>query len=350
MAAEPDLRAARGRVAEHGLLPYLLLAGTVLFWGTSFAATKSAYTDLAPMTVVWLRMIVASLVFLPVWRMLPRPVRRPGDRRVLALSLAFIPCAYFALEGFAIQYTTSSQAGVIAATAPLMVATGAWLVLRERLAVRTVVGILVSMAGVGVLALGGVAGETAPNPLLGNLLEVGAMAGAAGSTITIRHLAGRYDPWFLTGLQMATGALFFAPLALASGPIAWGEVAFGTWAAVAYLGIFPSLVGFGLYNSALRLLPANRAATSLNLIPAVAVLTGWLALGESLSWVQLVACAAIVAAVVWAGTAERQTRGGGEANRDPRPNSAPPPRLRWRAPLRRDGRRRSRSHPGRHPG
>jgi len=288
-------------VSEHRLLPYLLLAGTVLFWGTSFAATKSAYSDLSPMSVVWLRMVVASVVFLPFWRMLPRPARRPGDRRVLALSLAFIPCTYFTFEAFAIQYTTSSQAGVIAATAPLMVALGAWLVLRERLEARTVAGIVVSIAGVAVLAFGGVTGETAPKPLLGNLLELGAMAGAAGSTITIRHLAGRYDPWFLTGLQMAVGATFFAPLALASGPIAWGEVTLASWVAVVYLGIFPSLVGFGLYNSALRLLPANRAALSLNLIPAVAVLTGWLALGESLSWVQLAACVGIVAEVVWAG-------------------------------------------------
>ncbi|TLM97875.1 MAG: DMT family transporter [Actinobacteria bacterium] len=59
-----------------------------------------------------------------------------------------------------------------------------------------------------------------------------------------------------------------------------------------------SLGAFGLYNTAVTRMPANRAALAINLTPAVALLSGWLLLGESLSAVQLTGCAVIVGAVV----------------------------------------------------
>ena len=61
-----------------------------------------------------------------------------------------------------------------------------------------------------------------------------------------------------------------------------------------------SLGSFGLYNSALKLMPASRASLAINLIPAIALLAGWAVRGESLSWVQFSACVVIVGAVVFA--------------------------------------------------
>lgn len=275
------------------------LGGAVLFWGTSFAVTKSAYAALPPMMVVWLRMVVAFLVFLPLLPRVKRPDRRPGDAKFLALVGLFLPCLYFLLEGFAIRFTTSSQAGVVAAVMPLIVAVSGWVVLRERPAPRTAVAVVVSILGVAGLSLGGSTQAGAPNPVLGNLLELGAMFAAAGATLTISRLSSRYDPLLITGFQMAVGSVFFAPLALASGPVDWAAVPASAWAAVAYLGAACGLAAFALYNSALRILPAARAALTINLVPAVALVAGWLALGETMSWLQVAACALIVGAVVY---------------------------------------------------
>ena len=282
-------------------LPLVLLGGAVVFWGTSFVAMKTALDSFEPMTVVWLRMVVAAVAFAPFWRRLPRPDYRRGDWKVLALASLCIPCLYYLGEGFAVRFTTSSQAGVISAIVPLLVAGGAWLVLKERLTWRSAVAIALSLAGVAMLSLGGVAQESASNPVLGNLLELGAMFAAAGSMLSIKHLSARYDPWLLTGMQAVVGALFFAPLALSS-PTAWAAATPVAWGCVAYLGIAVSLGSFGLYNSALRMMPASRAALSVNLVPAVALLSGWLVRGESLSLVQLLACAVIIGAVVFAET------------------------------------------------
>lgn len=298
---------ARWAIVNSNLRALAYLGGAVLLWGTSFAVTKSAYAALPPMVVVWLRMVVATLAFLPLLPLVRRPTYQRGDWKVLGLATLFIPCLYFLLEGYAIRYTTSSQAGVIAAVMPLIVAISSWAVLRERPTPHTLVAVVVSMAGVAVLSASGTSGEAAPNPVLGNLLELAAMFAAAGATLTLKRLSSRYDPLVLTGAQMGVGSIFFAPLALASGPVDWAAVPLTSWLAVGYLGVGCGLAAFGLYNAGLRLIPATRAALTINLVPAVALAAGWLALGESMSAVQVGACVLIVGSVAWAELSGRRS-------------------------------------------
>lgn len=282
------------------ILPLLCLGGAVLFWGTSFVATKNALDSFSPMTVIWMRMAFASLVFAPFWPKVAKPRYERGDWKWLLLLVVLQPCLYYLLEGYAVRFTTSSQAGVISALVPLLVAAGAWAFLKERLGGRAAFAIAASLVGVAMLSFGGSAQASAPNPVLGNLLELGAMVAAAGYMLIVKRLSSRYAAWFLTGLQGIVGAVFFLPGALVSG---WGSLANATptaWLSVAYLGVFVTLGAFGLYNTAVTQMPASRAALSINLVPPVALLAGWLLRGESLSPIQLVACAIIVGAVVFA--------------------------------------------------
>lgn len=289
------------------IVPLLCLAGAVVFWGTSFAATKTALDSFTPMTVIWLRMIVAAVVFVPAWFFIPRPDYRPGDAKWLALIVLLQPCIYYLAEGYAVRFTTSSAAGVISAIVPLLVAAGAAIFLREHLGVRSGAAIAISLVGVAMLSAGGNAAAAAPNPLLGNVLEVIAMSCAAGSMIALKHLSTRYNPWFLTGLQASVGAVFFLPGALAGHPLTWAAASPTAWVSIAYLGTIVSLAAFGFYNTAVTRMPANRAALAINLVPAVAMLSGWLLRGESLTAVQLAACAIIVGAVVLSETGTTPT-------------------------------------------
>ncbi len=309
----------------HRLVLALYLLGANALWGTSFVATKIALSGFPPMTVMWMRWMVATLVFLPFWRRVPRPQYRRGDWKLLLLAAAFIPCLYYLLEGYALRYTTSGQAGVISAVYPLLVGVGAWIFLKERLSRRGAVGIVLSLAGVVLLTLSGPVQETASNPVLGNLLEFLAMLSGAGSALAIKRLSVRYSAWFLTGMQAAVGCVFFLPFALASGSGAWTEAPLSAWASVLYLGTLVSLGSWGLYNSALVRMPANKAALTVNLIPGIALLAGWALRGETISLAQLGACVLIVAAVVYAETGkDESTRNGGPLGSETsRPTDAP---------------------------
>lgn len=274
------------------------LAGAVLLWGTSFMATKAALSGLPPMTVIWLRMTLASLLVTLFWKRLPAPDYRPGDWKILLFLCLMQPCLYFLLEGYAVSLTTSSQAGMLSALVPLLVAFGAWVVLKEPMSGMGIAGLAVSIGGVVWLSLGGEAGETAPNPALGNLLEVGALTSAAVYMVVLKRLSARYSTWWLTGVQCVAGCVFFLPGAVLSGFGA--AVPASAWIAVGYLGLFVTLGAFGLYNMAMTMMPAGRAAMAINLVSPVALVSGWVMLGETMTSFQLAACG-VVGLGVWLG-------------------------------------------------
>lgn len=287
------------------LVPFLCLAGAVLLWGTSFVAMKYALTGFSPLAVVFLRMALASALLALVWGRVPKAGRRPGDLKWLGLMCLLQPCLYFLLEGYAVALTTSAQAGMISSLVPLLVAAGAWAFLREALSARMIAGLCLSLCGVVLLSLGGNAAHNAPNPALGNVLELLAMCCVSGYMLVLKHLSSRFDSWHLTGLQVFAGALFFLPCALATEPgwltdpaSAAAAVPHAAWLAVAYLGGVVTLGAFGLYNQAVTRLAAAQAAASINMVPLVAVFAGWLLLGETLARAQFAACALILAGVL----------------------------------------------------
>ncbi len=279
-------------------LPLAGLGCAVFLWGTSFVATKWALTGFGPLAVVGIRMLIASAMMSVLWPRLPRPTRRPGDPRLLLLFVVMWPCAYFILEGNALRLTTASQAGTVSALVPLLVAVGAWIFLSERLARQAVVGLVISIAGVVVLSLGGPAEGDAPNPPLGNFLEILAMISYVVSTLTLKNLVGRYNSWLLTGLGCLAGAIVFLPALLTMPLREWQSVPPEAWAGVLYLGVLVTLLPNGLYNLAVSRMPAGRAAMAINLVPVVALLSGWAIEGDTLSALQAIGCVAILGGVV----------------------------------------------------
>lgn len=278
----------------------LCLTGAIFLWGTSFMATKTALVGFSPMVVVWLRMSLASLVVLAVRKRIPAPEYRKGDWKVLGFLCLMQPCLYFLFESYAVNLTTSSQAGMISSLVPLFVAVGAWAILKEPMSFKGGLGLAVSIGGVIWLSLGGEPGVTAPNPLLGNLLAVGAMASAAVYMVAMKRLSVRYSTWWLTGMQCVAGVLFFLPGAVMGVPGGLDAIPLASWQAVAYLGLFVTLGAFGLYNMAMTFMPAGKAAMAINLVSPVALVAGWAMLGETMTPMQLAACG-VVGAGVWLG-------------------------------------------------
>jgi drug/metabolite transporter (DMT)-like permease len=178
-----------------------------------------------------------------------------------------------------------------------MVAVGAYFFLHERVARETMVGLFISIGGVVWLTLAGDATEMASNPLLGNVLEFGAMVSAAGYVLIVKRLTERYDPWTLTSMQIVAGFVYFLPGArffFGGGIVALSTVQI---LILAYLGVFVSLGAFGFYNVGIRSIPANRASALVNLIPVIAVGFGWILLGERLNGSQMAAAACVLGGV-----------------------------------------------------
>jgi len=278
-------------------LPYTVIALATLFWGSSFAAMKVTITDLGPTSVMWARMASAFLVVLPFSRKLWPREYRAGDWKSLLAFVGLQPCLYFLLESNALRFTNSSQAGLISASVPLMVAVGAHFFLHERVSRATVAGLFLALGGVVWLTLAGTPSRTASNPLLGNTLELGAMISAVAYMLMVKRLTERYNPWTLTAMQIAAGLIFFSPGALFFFRGGFKTLTLQQLATLAYLGVFVSLGAFGLYNLGIKYIPANRASAMVNLIPVIAVFFGWVLLDERLNAYQMAAAVCVLGGV-----------------------------------------------------
>ncbi|MDO9625398.1 MAG: DMT family transporter [Pseudomonas sp.] len=280
----------------------ICLVVAMALWGSSFIALKVAFAELPAMWVIFGRMALGSLVFLLAWRWRGRMHYRQGDWKYLLGLAACEPCLYFLFEALALQHTSASQAGMVTALLPLLVAVGAFIFLHERITRTTLAGFLLALIGAVWLSLAGSADEHAPNPLLGNFYELLAMLCAMGYTLLLKHLSARYSPFLLTAMVAFVGTLFFLPLALLGEPLPAQVSPLGL-AAVAYLGVLVTVGAYGLYNFGVSRLPASQASGFTNLIPVFTLAFAMLLLGERLNGMQLLA-----ALLVFSGVALSQWR------------------------------------------
>jgi drug/metabolite transporter (DMT)-like permease len=278
-------------------LPYAGLIAAMVLWASSFVVLKLAFRSYHPMVVIFGRMVVASLCFL-LFANRFRGVRfRKGDWKFILFMTICEPCLYFIFEAAALENTTASQAGMIAAMLPLMVAVAARLVLKERLSGKTYLGFAIAICGAVWLSGAGKPHAAAPNPILGNFLEFVAMVCATGYIITLKQLTDRYSPFLLTAFQAFIGSLFYFPLLLLPStvlPTRWEPAGI---MAIVYLGAFISFGAYGLYNFGVSRISVSRASAFVNLIPVFTLFFGWAILGERFTAVQYVAAGLIFAGI-----------------------------------------------------
>jgi drug/metabolite transporter (DMT)-like permease len=276
----------------------LAVITATLVWASSFIALKIALDTMGPMSIIFGRMVAASLVFLIFWKHYKGLKFTKSDIKYLVLMVTLEPCLYFLFEIKALQYTSAAQAGVITATMPLLAAIMAGFFLKEIITKRLIFGSLLALLGAAWLSVEASVEVYAPNPLLGNTLEFLAMACAAGYTIAIKHLTKRFSALFLTAIQAFVGAIFYLPLALWEWQGALPIMSLEGLLAILYLGVVVTMGGYGLFNFSLTKLPASKASAFTNLIPAFVVILAFLILGERLNPPQLLATGLIFLGVL----------------------------------------------------
>ena len=274
------------------------LLTAVLLWSSSFIALKISMAVYDPTFVIFGRMMLASLCFLffiPNFR--KQPIRK-GDLKLLVFMAFCEPCMYFIFESQALTMTSASQAGMICATLPLLMAVSARFILDEELSRRTLIGFALAVCGGIWLSISSESTESAPNPILGNFFEFLAMCCAVGYMTVLKKMTAHYSTLFLTAFQAFMGAIFYLPLlALPSTniPTVFDPLAAGS---IVYLGICITIGAYGLYNFGMSKLPANQTTAYVNLIPVFTLFFGWLILDETFTAMQFIAAALVMGGVI----------------------------------------------------
>ncbi len=275
----------------------LCLIGATAFWAGNYVLGEAVVDAIDPLSLTLLRWAIAVVPLVVLAQWIERPDWRAALRRwPLLLLLSLLGMAAFPLALYeALRDTTAVNAALITAVNPALITLVAVLVLREVLGWRGWTGIALSVVGVLIVILAGSGAElTSMEINVGDLLVLLAIAAWTAYTILGRRLHG-VPPITATAIQagMTVGAL--TPLAAANG-IALPAGAATGWALV-FIGIFPSVGSYLLWNLALRTVQASPAGVFLNLIPVFTVAAGLL-LGTPIGPLQVLGGLLVIGGVI----------------------------------------------------
>lgn len=279
-----------------------MLLTTVILWGSYPATAKLALPDLPPFLLATFRCLLASLflVFL---------VTRRGFGEVRALAWSDLRgFGFLALSGIvistgftylAIYLTTASNAVILQAATPVMVAVGARLYLGERLGRRQWAGVWVSALGVLlVVTRGGWAALRPANLHAGDFVILFAIAGWSAYTIYGKRILALHSPIIATTAAYVLGTLMLALLALGTAPLfprprlaaplAWGVVLYQS-----LMGAFAHV----WWYEGVKAVGPSRSAIFMNFQPVVGVLLAAALLGERVTFAQVAGGLAVLAGV-----------------------------------------------------
>lgn len=210
------------------------------------------------------------------------------------------PALYFILENYGIKYTSTSFTGMVSSVSPVFSAALGAVMLREKPNAKQWAAILVTIAGVMLVSLGGGGGQ---NTLAGCLCLLGAYLSGAYYSILVRRLTREYTPFELTYIMFTVGFMFFAAMALVQyggGVFAALGAAFARprfVIAVVYLGAVASVGAYLLVNYSLSRLPVARSTIFTSLSTVVSVLSGVVIMGDPFTPVSALAFALILTGV-----------------------------------------------------
>lgn len=273
----------------------IAVTAAVVFWGSSFIATKIAGACFTPLLLCLVRFAVSSLLFgvfcLGGWRP-ARPKRR--DAFYIAVTSLTGITVYYALETIGVQLTTAGNASLISASYPAITALVGILFYRERPSGRILAGILIAICGIF---------------LLNDWSSLGLSEGGAGNMMlladgflwayynyTMQKISSDMDPISISCRQIWIGTAAFVPLVWLEKPVFTGAD-LSAWLAVAYLSVCCTVAALLLYNRGIRQIPASLAASLMNLIPVVGVLLSVLVLSEQITLKQMTGGAVILLGV-----------------------------------------------------
>ncbi len=273
----------------------LLMILTALVWAGLFPTGKVALRSIPPFPFAAIRLSIgATLLFLYL--------RRKNDAQEMLVNWTPRLVGSFLFLGFTgyllsvggsyqgLRLTTATNAALLNAASPIAIALLAAIFLRERMSAKMLLGIGISVVGVGVIVARGswqVITASAYNP--GDLIIVATLFAWGIYTTYGRHLMQVVSPLAATTYAYIAGATYLLIACWLTEWEGWqvAETRWDSWLAVAYQSTLGTFAHFWYYQ-AVEILGPSRAGVFINLVPVMAIGIAYVFLDEALTLPHLV--------------------------------------------------------------
>lgn len=298
------------------LLAYVCLALSMSLVGAYVALTKPLALALPVFLLGWLRFGIGGIAML---RWLRKPAGEPplsGQTRKLIFLESFLGNFLFTLCMIVgVSLTSAVSAGVIMSAIPAMVALMSWIFLKEEIGPRVWAAVACGALGIGLLSLAQAGAPDAPQASsdggrawLGNVLIFGAVLCEASYAVIGKKLTAVLSPKRISAIINLWGFVLMTPLGLYTAlQFDFAAVRVEMWVLLLFYALAASVWTVWLWMTGLKSVPASRAGVFTVMLPISAALVGVLALGETLTALQVIAFAIALAGLLLATLPARRT-------------------------------------------
>jgi drug/metabolite transporter (DMT)-like permease len=292
---------------------YIAIIFAMIFWSGSFIWTRMAINSFPPVTLISLRLLIASvLLFVVIASARKLQKIRKADLKWFVLLAFFEPYLYYMGETYGLTMVESTLASVIVSTIPLFAPVLAFFVLKERISLANIFGIIVSLGGVFLVIYEPSGGFNA-NPLGVALLFLAVFAAICYSAI-LRKISSHYKTINIIFYQSVIGLFFFIPTFFATdfGTLHQIIVTREAIVSLLMLSVFASVIAFVLFADVVRKIGVARSNVFVNLIPVFTAIFAKLLLNEDLNWLKAIGIFVVVVGLFvsqFAGTKLKQIKG-----------------------------------------
>lgn len=291
---------------------YMAALGSAIFLSLTsiFISYLNIHYQLPALILAFWREIFVALILLVVFLAFkPRMLQGASPHLPYLSAYGFVLALFNALWTVSVVLNGAAVGTVLCYCSAAFTALLGWLILKESLTVAKVVAVLLSLAGCALIV-------NALDPAVWHVNALGIITGiGSGLFYAIYSLMGRsasqrgLDPWttlFYTFL-IAAGFMLLMNLALgkqlpgaAANPaeLFWLGKSFMGWFILFLLAAGPTLMGYGLYNVALKHLPSSVANLIVTIEPVFTAFTAYFILGERLTGRQILGSLLVMAGVV----------------------------------------------------
>ena len=284
-------------------LSFLSLAASMALVGSYVGLSKILVVVFPIFLLAFLRFGIAAIAMAGwVRRGRDEPRLTPHDRRLLFLESFFGNFLFSICMLYGVSLSTALAAGVIMAGIPAAVALLSRIFLKERIPVRTLLGIACAVGGIALVSFSKhPSAGSAQGSLVGNLLLLCAVLCEASYVVIGKKLAANVSPKRISALINLWGFALVTPFGVWQAlHFDFGTVAAGSWWLLVFYAIAASMVTVWLWMTGLKHVPASKAGIFTVLLPVSAAAVGVLFLGEHFSGAEAQAFALALVGVVLA--------------------------------------------------
>jgi drug/metabolite transporter (DMT)-like permease len=286
---------------------HLVLISAMLLWGLNVPLMKLLLAYIHPITLAWLRMSCACLVFgaIAFWRNGCLPSIPRTHWKALFICGGLMVYVNQILFNPGMARTTATNTALILGLGPLISSLLATIAFREKLGVHRMAGIAIALGGVAMVILQRPGAELGAAGLGDALVAASVLSFAIGGVL-VQRLARQLDALSISLVIHVTGAVLLAMHASFTGFDQRTLDADGPLLMLIVLsGVGATAIGNLIWNRSIGTLGFSRAALYLNLVPLFAITAAVIFLGEPASrW--LVLGFLCVVAGSWLGTGDRR--------------------------------------------